>query len=110
MQALTYLDETYRITDKGLRPFAVAVPHQTSAHVVDPAEFPPIAEDGDRLVAGDHDLHGVHLVETLDDARRLLVVTDGHGGRARHQAARIASLVLDELVGQGVIEMVDDDD
>ena len=111
MKRLAYLDEMYKATDAPLRRFAVAVPHQRPAHIVDPVEFPPIEEDGDARIAGDHDLHGVHLVESLDDAQRLLIVTNGHGGQARHQAARIAAVVLDELLGQGAVqEMADDDE
>jgi hypothetical protein len=100
---LTHTHTTYAITGRPIELFAVGVPHQTPAYVARPEEHPPIEEDGDVTIAGDHDLSGTHLVEDLDDASRLLQFTTGGGSQARHQAARIAALVMSELLDQGVL-------
>jgi len=101
-----FYGETYAVTDKTLRPFLVGVPHQRPAFVVKAEDSPPDHDEGDKFIEGDHDLSTTWTVDTLDDAKRLMAATNG-GGQARHQAAKIAALVLEELVGQGVFEETD---
>ena len=92
-----------------LEPFYVGVPHQRQPFVVTKRAAdqskPPLAEDGDTSFEGDHDLHGVQVVETQQDAELLLDPHDHErpGGQARHQAAAIAAVVRAELVAQGVL-------
>ena len=88
----------YCLTGEDLQAFAIGVPHREPAYIDDPAESPPIAEDGDNLIAGDHDLNIVHLIEAWDDVVRLI------GDPLRHQRHKISALIADELLDQGVIE------
>ena len=103
----------FAVTGVTVRPFFVLVPHQMPASL----DWPECAEEpneeaGDRYIEGDHDLHTIYRVESLDDALPLLQHSDGRGGQARHQAIKVAVLVKNELVSQGVLaeEVTDEDD
>jgi len=97
-----------------LRIFWIGVPHQRPAFVIDPEwaakNERPVEADGDRVVAGDHDLANLHEVSSREDAEMLMKASDERaGGQARHQAVRIAVLVRQELVKQGVLEEEDEE-
>lgn len=107
MKSVTFLDETYTATGKPVTRFVVGVPHQRPAYLSDPELAPPVEEDGDSVIAGDHDLHAAYEVASLDDAMPLLMASDGKGGQMRHQATKIAAMVLEELLRQGVLVLRD---
>jgi len=102
MKTYTFLGEVYRITDRPLHPFTVGVPYQRLAFRCLPEDCLPIIDEGDHIITGDHDLYAVYHVETWEDAERLMHASDG-GSQARHQAARITSLVFEELLSQGIL-------
>ena len=102
MQTLSHCGASYRVA-KPITPFVIGVPHRRPAFVAYPDDSPPNEADGDRFIGGDHDLHAVYLVETLADVLPLLDWKDEHGAPARHQAIRVAALVIAELVDQGVL-------
>jgi hypothetical protein len=100
----------FRITADPLeRTFAIGVPHQRKAFLAYPDESEPIEEDGDDIIEGDHDLHMCHLIETLDDALPLLDFMDDRGGQSRHEAIKVAVLIRDELIEQGVLDEIMED-
>ena len=42
----------------------VCIPHQLPAFIRDAADYPPVEEDGDHSIRGDHDWHGCVSVES----------------------------------------------
>ena len=72
-------------------PFCVCVPHQRPAYIDRPDESPPIEADGDRLVAGDHDLHSCHMIESEADAQDL--INRCRIDHSLHQRLRIAAIL-----------------
>ncbi len=95
-----------------LKTFYVGVPHQRPAFIVDPRGADPDKDAGDTYFAGDHDLSGVYVVDSQAVAESLMQPSLGAGRQARHQAARIAAIVEQELIEQGVIaaDAYDDED
>jgi len=77
-------------------PVYIAVPHQKPPYLVDEdyvRDHPAIAADDDSYFEGDHDLHSVCLIETMDELQRY---ADGKFNQI-HQWAKV-SVIAEELV------------
>jgi hypothetical protein len=109
MKEIEYGGFRYRVTGEPISRCYVAVPHQRPAYIVYAEASPPNEEDGDQVIEGDHDLHCVHEVATIEDVARLMQATSGGGKQTRHQSRVIASAVRREMIGQGVIEPIEED-
>ena len=106
MKTITTTDgRVLTVTSETITPFVVAVPHQLPAYL----EFQPLEPDeeaGDSLFSGDHDLHGHDLIETIEDAARVIEQRNAD----QHQAIKRAVLVEEELIRQGVLAEAEDAD
>lgn len=88
-------------------PYFICVPHQKPAFIDWSPELVANQPEDDRdpndnHIVGDHDFHCVHMVESVEDAKRLVVYSDSKGGQARHQAIAIARLAKEILEEEGV--------